>query len=222
LRISVHDTGVGIAPDFLPYLFERFMQADGSTTRQHGGLGLGLSIVRNLIEMHGGTVRAESAGSDKGATFTIELPVGSEADDSVKSRRPLTSGRKLKGIKVLVVDDDADTREVVRRFLLQCEATPILAASAEEAQSVLDSVTPDVIVSDIGMPTQDGYEFMRAVRFQGLKTPAVALTAFARPEDRMRSIQAGYQMHLTKPIEATELIAVIASLAGRYESLEST
>ena len=223
VELRVTDTGEGIPPEFLPHLFERFAQANGSTTRVHGGLGLGLSIVRNLIEMHGGTVRAESQGTGKGATFTIELPVSSVEDTAVLHEEnviPPASAlgpehaRRLGGIKVLVVDDDPDSREVVRRFLLQSDATPILAASAAEARSLLDSVKPDVIISDIGMPIQDGYEFIRAVRVQGLKIPAVALTAFARPEDRIRSIQAGYQMHLSKPVEPAELIAVVANLAG--------
>jgi CheY-like chemotaxis protein len=225
VEISVRDTGEGIPPEFLPHLFERFTQANGSITREHGGLGLGLSIVRNLVEMHAGTIRAESFGSGQGATFTIELPVLSLQDaDTHQGGQTLpapsdsepAAALKLKGIKVLVVDDDADAREVVFRFLQQSEAIPMSAASAAEAQALLDSFRPDVIVSDIGMPIQDGYEFIRSVRVQGSKIPAIALTAFARPEDRIRSIQAGYQMHLTKPVEPTELIAVVASLAGLY------
>ena len=227
IEISVADTGEGIPADFLPQLFERFTQADASTTRRHGGLGLGLSIVRNLVEMHGGTIKATSPGTGKGATFTIRLPVRvlttSEAisQGGVNSATSRTvASRQLKGLKVLIVDDESDGRNLVRRFLDESGATAALAASAAEAQTLLPSFVPDVIISDIGMPIQDGYEFMRAVRVQGLKTPAVALTAFARPEDRLRSIQAGYQVHLRKPVEATELIAVIASLAGRYESAD--
>ena len=227
VEISVNDSGEGIAPEFLPHLFERFKQADASTTRKHGGLGLGLSIVRNLVEMHGGSILAKSPGLGKGATFIIQLPLRilrtGELDVS-QSRGSAGVGNDcdpptLTGLKVLVVDDEDDGRELVRRFLLECEAVPSLARSAAEAQSLIPTFKPDVIVSDIGMPIQDGYEFMRTVRAGGLKTPAVALTAFARPEDRIRSIQAGYQMHLPKPVEPAELIAVIASLAGRYESL---
>jgi CheY-like chemotaxis protein len=225
VEIRVSDTGEGIAPEFLPQIFERFKQADASTTRKHGGLGLGLSIVRNLVEMHGGSIHAESPGLGRGATFVIRLPLRvlrpGESDAS-KSHRSSGGAHAydqplLTGLKVLVVDDEDDGRELVRRFLVDCEAVPSLARSAAEAQSLIPVVQPDVIVSDIGMPIQDGYEFMRAVRAAGLKTPAVALTAFARPEDRIRSIQAGYQVHLPKPVEPAELIAVLASLAGRYE-----
>jgi CheY-like chemotaxis protein len=187
----------------------------------------GLSIVRNLVELHGGAVRAESPGLGRGATFIISLPLRAVKSD-VK-RTPTHDGAvdargseppSLTGFKVLVVDDETDGRELVRRFLVECEAIPSLAGSSAEAQAIIPAFQPDVIVSDIGMPIQDGYEFMRIVRAQGVRTPAVALTAFARPEDRIRSIQAGYQMHLPKPVELAELIAVIAGMAGRYESLK--
>jgi signal transduction histidine kinase/ActR/RegA family two-component response regulator len=227
VEISVTDTGEGIPADFLPQLFERFTQADASTTRRHGGLGLGLSIVRNLVEMHGGTISATSPGKGQGATFTLRLPMRvvnkSESETLVASSMAssrMSVSPTLKGLKILIVDDETDSRNLVRRFLEECGAISALAGSAAEAQLLLPAFAPDVIISDIGMPIQDGYEFMRAVRVQGLKTPAVALTAFARPEDRIRSIQAGFQVHLRKPVEATELIAVIASLAGRYESAE--
>lgn len=225
LEISVTDSGEGIAPEFLPQLFERFTQADASTTRRHGGLGLGLSIVRSLVEMHGGTISAQSPGKGQGATFTVRLPLRSapsidreamRASESTAGRLMLGDPTKLQGLRILVVDDEQDARELVQRFLVEYGATPAMAASAQEAQTLLPTFKPDIIISDIGMPTQDGFEFMRAVRVQGLKTPAVALTAFARPEDRIRSIQAGYQMHLPKPVEPAELIAVIANLAGRY------
>ncbi|MCE9556737.1 MAG: response regulator [Planctomycetes bacterium] len=225
VEISVSDTGEGIHPAFLPQLFERFSQADASTTRKHGGLGLGLSIVRNLVEMHGGTIRAQSQGSGQGATFLIRLPL--RALRGGEGRRPAPRHHhgtndlsKLKGLKVLVIDDEADARNLVRRFLVECEAIPVLAGSAAEALSILETFKPDVIVSDIGMPMQDGYELMRTMRGQGLNAPAIALTAFARPEDRIRSLQAGFQTHLPKPVEPRELIAVIASLAGRYQTLE--
>ena len=228
VEISVADTGEGISPDFLPHLFERFSQADGSAKRKHRGLGLGLSIVKNLVEMHGGTVRANSRGEGQGATFTIQLPLrvakSSEGEEhplhpqmshsgvSVECERP-----NLRGIKVLVLEDEADAREFVRRFLTECEAVLALATSAAEAQKLLLTFNPDVIVSDVGMPQKDGYEFIRDVRKRGLMTPAVALSAYARAEDRIRSAQTGYQTHLAKPVEPAELLAVIASLAGRYE-----
>jgi CheY-like chemotaxis protein len=226
LEVSVTDNGEGIAPEFLPQLFERFTQADASTTRMHGGLGLGLSIVRSLVEMHGGTISAKSAGIGQGATFLIKLPLrvvkGTEPGPAIhpgsSSKHEMSRDpARLKGLKILVVDDEPDSRELVRRFLIECEGIPTLAASASEAILLLPTFTPDVIISDIGMPNQDGYAFMRSVRAQGLKTPALALTAFARPEDRIRSIQAGYQMHLPKPVDPVELVAVIASLAGRYD-----
>ena len=228
VEISVADTGEGISPDFLPHLFERFSQADGSAKRKHRGLGLGLSIVKNLVEMHGGTVRANSRGEGQGATFIIHLPLqapkSSEGEENPPHPRMLLSGLSvecerpnLRGIKVLVVEDEADARELVRRYLVECEALPAVAASAAEAQKLLLTFKPDVIVSDIGMPQKDGYEFIRDVRKQGLMTPAVALSAYARAEDRIRSAQTGYQTHLAKPVEPAELLAVIASLAGRYE-----
>jgi len=228
VEISVTDTGQGINPDFLPHLFERFSQADGSTKRKHRGLGLGLSIVKNLVEMHGGTVRANSRGEGQGATFIIHLPLqapkSSEGEENPPHPRLLLSGLSvegerpnLRGVKVLVVEDEADARELVRRFLVECEALPAVAASAAEAQKLLLTFKPDVIVSDIGMPQMDGYEFIREVRKQGLTTPAVALSAYVRAEDRIRSAQTGYQTHLAKPVEPAELLSVIASLAGRYE-----
>jgi CheY-like chemotaxis protein len=203
-------------------MFQRFSQADGSTTRKHGGLGLGLSIVKSLVEMHGGTVEATSGGLGKGSTFVVRLPAqvpGAELAVSRGGRRTADGRedgerRKLRGIKVLVVDDEADARDVVRRFLLACDAVPALAASAAEAHEVLRQFKPDVILSDIGMPGQDGYAFMRAVRESGNTTPAVAVTAFARSEDRVKSLQAGFQTHLPKPVEPEELLAVIAGLAG--------
>jgi signal transduction histidine kinase/DNA-binding response OmpR family regulator len=228
VEISVADTGEGISPDFLPHLFERFSQADGSAKRKHRGLGLGLSIVKNLVEMHGGTVRANSRGEGQGATFIIQLPLrvakSSEGEEHPPHPRMLLSGLSvecerpnLRGIKVLLVEDEADAVEFVRRFLVECEAVLALASSAAEAQKLLLTFKPDVIVSDIGMPQKDGYEFIRDVRKQGLMTPAVAISAYARAEDRIRSAQTGYQTHLAKPVEPAELLAVIASLAGRYE-----
>jgi len=225
VEISVADTGEGISPDFLPHLFERFSQADGSAKRKHNGLGLGLSIVKNLIEMHGGTVHANSRGEGQGATFIIHLPLhapeSSEVEKNPSHPRMSLSGLSVEckrpnllGIKVLVVEDEADASEFIRRCLVECEALPAVAASAAEAQKLLLTFKPDVIVSDIGMPQKDGYEFIRDVRKQGLRTPAVALSAYVRAEDRIRSAQTGYQTHLAKPVKPAELLAVIASLAG--------
>jgi PAS domain S-box-containing protein len=223
VEISVADSGDGISREFLPHLFDRFSQADASTTRKHGGLGLGLSIVKNLVELHGGTIRAASPGDGLGATFIVRLPI--RATKAAKEDIPRPRARasasafnchdKLSGVKVLVVDDEPDARVLVRKFLEECGATAALAASAAEAQTLVASFRPDVIISDIGMPGKDGYEFIRSVRSNGDRTPAVALTAFARAEDRIRSLQAGYQSHLPKPVEPAELVQVVASLAGR-------
>jgi signal transduction histidine kinase len=224
VELSVVDSGDGIDQEFLPYLFERFSQSDASTTRKHGGLGLGLSIVKTLVELHGGAIRATSDGAGKGSTFVIHLPL--RASKAVQNNRPHPQADKtaqafdrhdqLSGLKVLVVDDEPDARKIVSRFLIECGAKTELASSAADAHRVLDSFAADVIVSDIGMPEQDGYELIRARRRSGDKTPAVALTAFARAEDRIRSIEAGFQRHLPKPVEPAELIAVVASLAGRF------
>jgi signal transduction histidine kinase/FixJ family two-component response regulator len=224
VQISIADSGEGIGPEFLPHLFERFSQADGSTKRRHGGLGLGLAIVKHLVELHGGTVVANSAGEGQGATFTIHLPwhVAKAGDPeqpqlgtSPAVSRTAHMSQELRDVKVLVVDDEGDSRELAKRLLVECGAIPALAGSVNEAEELLGRFKPDVILSDIGMPDQDGYEFMRHVRSRGIKTPAVALTAFARAEDRIRSIQAGFQTHLSKPVEPSELMAVIASLSGR-------
>nr|MBA3652207.1 response regulator [Chthoniobacterales bacterium] len=224
VEISVADSGVGISSDFLPHLFERFSQADASTTRRHGGLGLGLSIVKTLAELHGGGIEAKSPGEGLGSTFTIRLPLRVAKASHRDAAHPRSVGRapafdcrdKLSGLCILVVDDEPDARELVNRLLIECGATARLAGSAAEAQALLATFRPDVIVSDIGMPDQDGYDFIRSVRTRGDKTPALALTAFARADDRIRSMEAGYQTHLPKPVEPAELVAVVASLAGRF------
>jgi PAS domain S-box-containing protein len=230
IEIAVSDSGAGISPEFLPYVFDRFRQADMSTTRQHSGLGLGLAIVRHLTELHGGTVQAESAGEGQGSTFTIRLPLVSvyQKDDSLErvhpaARRinpPLNCPERLDNLKVLVVDDEADTRDVLRTMLGQCGAEVITADSTATALSLLEQLKPDVLVSDIGMPVEDGYELIRKVRAlpaeRGGGIPAVALTAYARPEDRLRTLRAGYQMHISKPVEIAELVAIVANIAGRY------
>lgn len=227
LEVCVADSGEGIKPEFLPYLFERFRQADSSSTRRHGGLGLGLSIVKHLVELHGGQVRAKSPGEGQGATFCIELPVMiihppedlREHPRAPAPTAPAMDHPSLKGIKVLAVDDEPDARNLIHRVLTDCGAHVVLASCAQEGLELLSKERPDVIISDIGMPDEDGYHFIRKVRMlrpeEGGRTPAAALTAFARAEDRTRALRAGYQTHVAKPVEPTELTAVVASLAIR-------
>jgi CheY-like chemotaxis protein len=226
VEISVTDTGQGIQPEFLPYVFDRFRQADASTTRNYGGLGLGLAIVKHLTELHGGSVKVNSAGEGKGATFIIALPlvvvqpqeVQPEVFGANATMRPLVDDTQLPldGVKVLVVDDEPDARELVRLVLEECHAEVITAASAQEALEVLEHEQPDILVSDIGMPQEDGYQLIRKVRTlgpeKGGKIPAVALTAYARAEDCKLALLSGYQMHVTKPVEPSELIAVVSNL----------
>jgi PAS domain S-box-containing protein len=228
VEIAVSDTGAGISPDFLPHVFDRFRQADQKTTRRHGGLGLGLAIVRHLVELHGGTVRAESGGEGHGSTFTVLLPVAPVYADPTQGRvHPATREMlpffecpdRLDGLRVLVVDDEPDTRELLKAGLGHCGAVVTVAASAAEALEALGASTPDVLISDIGMPDEDGYMLMRKVRAlpaaEGGSVPAIALTAYARVEDRMQALRAGYQMHVTKPVEMAELAAIVASLSRR-------
>ena len=230
VQIVVVDTGEGISADFLPYVFDRFRQADAKTTRRHGGLGLGLAIVRHLVEMHGGTVSAESAGEGQGATFTVSLPLMPvyqrrstpelpTYSTGSSSYVPLECPERLDGLKVLAVDDEADTREVLRTTFEQCGAKVMTAASASEALTLLEEMRPDVLISDIGMPGEDGYELISQVRSlpveRGGRTPAVALTAYARAEDRLRALRTGYQMHVSKPVELAELVAIVARLIER-------
>ncbi|HYY98037.1 MAG TPA: PAS domain S-box protein [Pyrinomonadaceae bacterium] len=230
VRVRVSDTGRGIEPDFLPYVFDRFRQADSSTTRTHGGLGLGLSIVRHIVESHGGTVTAESGGKGLGATFTVTLPVAGRphvqaapaAADAAHSDRKDECPPSLEGLHVLVLDDEEDTREVVAAILDKCGARVTQAADAAQALESLGAGGFDLIVSDIGMPGVDGYEFIRTVRTREREagarpTPAVALTAYAREEDRLRAFRAGFQMHMAKPVEPGELTAVVASFSGRTQ-----
>jgi signal transduction histidine kinase/ActR/RegA family two-component response regulator len=232
LEITVADTGEGIKPDFLPYVFDRFRQADSTSTRRHGGLGLGLSLVKQLTEMHGGTVRAKSPGEGRGAVFSIALPsiilhdLNGERPEKMhpqaaEARSELCDTITLKGLTVLVVDDEPDARQLITHLLEQCHAEVLAASSAQEALSLFRGSRPNVLVSDIGMPETDGHELIRQVRAlpkeDGGDTPAIALTAFARSEDRTRSILAGFQMHLSKPIEPSEFIAVVASLCGRAQ-----
>ena len=221
VAIGVSDSGAGIAPEFLPYVFERFRQADGSSTRSYGGLGLGLSIVKSLVELHGGSVRAHSDGAGRGATFTVllprivapALPAATRAYPAARDLAP----PDLAGVSVLVVDDEADARDLMRRVLEDCQARVWTAGSAEEALQLLQRERPDVLVSDIGMPDVDGYEFLRRVRAlsAGAGVPAIALTAFAASEDRTKALRAGFLVHVSKPVEPSELAATVASVAGR-------
>ena len=220
--VHVKDSGQGISPDFLPHMFNRFSQADSSAARQHGGLGLGLSIVRHLVELHGGTVEAQSPGPGQGATFSVSLPVSAAGlpEEPGPRLQPAQRepGRQLRGIRVLMVDDQPDARELVSRLLREAEAEVLTAASGGEALQSLERIRPDVLISDIGMPGMDGYEFMRRVRELADApghVPAVALTAFARDEDRRAALESGYQMHVPKPVEPEQLISVVAQLAGR-------
>jgi PAS domain S-box-containing protein len=220
--IRVSDTGIGIAPEFLPHVFDRFRQADASTTRRYGGLGLGLSIVRQLVELHGGRASAESDGPGRGARFTVEFPARADAaraaQGGASDEDPIESpdGVTLEGLRVLVVDDEADAREYARAILSGEGAIVATAAGADEALAMLPGLLPCVVVSDIGMPDRDGYDLIRSIRRlpaeRGGRTPAAALTAFARVEDRRRALDAGYQLHTAKPVEPLELVALVASL----------
>ena len=225
-ELTVTDSGEGIKPDFLPHVFDRFRQADGSTTRSYGGLGLGLAIVRHLVELHGGQVRAESAGKGQGATFTVRIPMMLSTDrrvkvEPIKAARPVVEpvGQSLDGLRVLIVDDELDARELVTTMLERCGAKVFAAASASEALEYLESWKPSVLIADIGMPGEDGYDLIRKVRClskeRGGRIPALALTAYARTEDRVRALSAGYQVHLSKPVDRLELAAVVARLAER-------
>ena len=226
VRVTVLDSGKGIDPDFLPYVFERFRQADSSTTRRHGGLGLGLAIVRHVIELHGGSVRALSGGPDRGATFVIKLPLheGGEAlgdrAPGVRVTRDTDPGGmvRLDGIRVLVVDDEPDAREVLGTILAAAGAEVELASSATESMERLATFAPDVLVSDVGMPGDDGYAMIRRVREGGsrfARVPALALTAYASPEDARHAVLAGFDTHLAKPVEPATLTAVVSRLFGK-------
>jgi PAS domain S-box-containing protein len=229
VEVRVSDTGIGIEPRFLPQLFERFSQADPSTTRRHGGLGLGLSIARHLVELHGGTVHAESDGPGLGATFAIRLPVAGTLPASAEPEAPEAPAVDpapvpphsidLAGVRVLVVDDQPDARALAERLLADCGAEVWSAGSGEDAIAQAVAARPDIVVSDIGMPGMDGYEMLRRIRErEGGAIPAVraiALTAFARPQDAARAREAGFDAHLTKPVDASRLIAAVAALAGR-------
>jgi PAS domain S-box-containing protein len=221
IAITVVDSGVGIPPEHIERIFERFIQADSSTTRKHGGLGLGLAIAKHLAEMHGGTIEAKSAGLGHGATFVVKLPlvpVHSREDDGHRESQRSEQNIKLEltGIKVLVVDDEPDSAEVVKRILERNGATVRTADCVDSGVEVFEGFEPHVLVSDIGMPEHDGYELITRIRAlpRGRRTAAVALTALARSEDRARSLRAGFQMHIAKPVEAIELTAAVLNLAS--------
>lgn len=231
-EICVTDSGKGIKSEFIPFVFDRFRQEDASTTRKFGGLGLGLSIVRNLVESHGGSVDVSSDGEGRGSTFSISLPLivcldGGWQEDSKTAQTTerfedeVDGMPNLKGVKVLIVDDHPETLDLVRRMLGECQAAVVSASSAEEALNMIESEKPDVLVSDIGMPEMDGFELIRQVRQlptgRGGDTPAAALTAFARSEDRHRALQAGFQSHIAKPVDHRELVTVIANLVGQVD-----
>lgn len=237
VEISVGDSGEGISSEFLPYVFDRFRQGDGKTTRSHTGLGIGLAIVRQLVESHGGTVNAYSDGPGCGATFKFRLPVLSiniMPGRKIAADRTLTRARgtarlsvecppQLDGVRVLVVDDDSDTRQMLKAALSECMADVITAASAAEALKEIERRKPDVLVSDLGMPEQDGYELIKQIRESEsadntARIPALALTAYAKAEDRVRALASGYQVHLAKPVEPAEFVLVVANLAGRAQS----
>lgn len=236
LQISVRDSGKGISAEFLPYVFDRFQQGDSTTTRQHGGLGLGLAIVKHLTEMHGGTVTVESFGADTGTTFRVRLPLiavdsaptaspegdiefAKEEGDFIHSMNAQTSRDLLKNLRVLIVEDEFDAREMIVAVLQGYGAQVEAASDVAAGLGFVESWLPDIIVSDIGMPGEDGYTFMRKVRAltpeQGGKTPAIALTAYARMEDRFKALSVGFQNHLAKPVEPAELAITIASTMGR-------
>jgi PAS domain S-box-containing protein len=224
-EIAVSDTGQGIDAQFLPHVFDRFRQADQSTTRKHGGLGLGLAIVRHLVELHGGTVRVDSKGAGLGTNFTVNLPLMTVGDESWSSPKSISTDgfsgsetrTRLDGLKVLIVDDEVDTLELLRMMLESWGAEVAAASSVREALLLLERVQPNVLISDIGMPEEDGYVLIRKLRAlpveKGGKIPAVGLTAYASTEDRARVLAAGFQKHLAKPVEAVDLVEVIANLA---------
>ncbi len=229
VELVVSDTGQGIEPAFLPHVFDRFRQADPSHTRKTGGLGLGLAIVRSLVELHGGTVAASSEGRDQGATFAVKLPTAPLREDRPEARvapppdapRPsvFDATPELEGLRVLIVDDEAETRALLEYVISECRAQVTSAAGASEAYDLIQRERFDLLVSDVGMPDEDGHSLLRKIRSlpddKG-RLPAIALTAYARSEDRAAAFRAGFDMHLAKPIDPTELVVVIGRLVARH------
>jgi len=237
ILIKVIDTGIGIPPGFLPHVFDRFRQADASTTRRYGGLGLGLSIVKHLVELHGGTVEVMSHGDGSGTTFSVRLPLlatmhtdpdefHNEPQDEARNHAKLPktvfadpTPLDLSGVKVLVIDDEPDARDLIARILANSGAEVLVASTADEVLQLVEQQNPQVFVSDIGMPDVDGFELFRRIRVlgpnRGGDVPAIALTAFARSEDRMHVMQAGFTGYLSKPVDSSELVASVANVAGR-------
>jgi CheY-like chemotaxis protein len=224
LVLSVADTGQGIEPSFLPFVFERFRQADGSPSRRAGGLGLGLALARHIVELHGGSVQALSEGSGKGATFNVALPirrlVPTMSPPETPARAKIKTQRQsvtLRGVRVLVVDDEPDARELLKTVLAEANAQVETAGSVAEALDTVTRFQPHVLVSDVGMPGEDGYAFIRRLRDQGAARggdiPAIALTAYTHSEDRTRALAAGFTSHLAKPVRPEDLLSVVADLA---------
>ena len=225
VELRIEDTGIGIGPEFMPHVFELFRQRDGSPSRQHGGLGLGLALVKHLVELHGGSVECASPGEGMGAVFSVRLPlmiVASRTEGvhpTAETGGVMPPAPSLEGVSVLVVDDDPDARHLISTLLEERGARVRAVAGSEEALAALEAELPDVLVSDIEMPGQDGYALMRTIRAlppeRGGRIPAAALTAYARTEDRMQALLAGFHLHMPKPVQPAELAAVVASLAGR-------
>jgi CheY-like chemotaxis protein len=226
-EIVVKDTGPGVSSNVLPFIFERFRQADSSTTRGHGGMGLGLAIVRHLVELHGGSVDAESDGEGRGATFIVRLPIASGFHANADVVGPAASIAQpedwplLTNVRVVVVDDDPDAREVLSTVLSRSGAEVTAVESAAQALAHIESRAPDVIIADIGMPDEDGYAFIEKVRTvaagRGGEAPAIALTAYARGEDRARALAAGYQLHIAKPFDPAAVVKAVAQLSGQTQ-----
>jgi len=222
-RVAVTDTGQGISAEFLPYVFDRFRQADASTSRRHGGLGLGLALTRQILELHGGSIDVNSAGTDKGSTFTLRLPIADTLARAAATIKPHLGADALDGVAVLLVDDSADSREMLEVALRGYRASVTTIDSVETALAKLASgaIVPDVVVSDIGMPGRDGYELIRRLRSFAepiRSTPAIAVTAYADPEDRMQALAAGYQLHLAKPVDPSVVAESILSLNAARRS----
>jgi CheY-like chemotaxis protein len=235
LELRVRDTGIGIAPEFLPHVFDTFRQSDSKSTRSHGGLGVGLSIVKHLVELHGGSIEARSAGAGKGAEFVVRLPISplisttlgvAKVPATMPQRKALERPQVLSGVSVLIVDDEEDARDLLRIVVESCDARAHLAAGVPQALATLAAEHVDVIVSDIGMPAQDGYDLIRSVRAlpDPLKAslPAIALTAFARGEDRTEALLAGFNVYMSKPVELGDLLVALADLITYSKSSPGT